>query len=70
MTLGQRITELRERYNLSKAQLAEHTYISLSYVHQMEREEKVPNLTIIQRFADLFSMTMSEFLEDVEVDRG
>ena len=49
--LGERIKELREKRKLSQEDLAKVTGLSQSTISQVEREEKDPSLSTLQKIA-------------------
>ena len=49
--LGERIKELREKRKQSQEDLAKATGLSQSTISQVEREEKDPSLTTLQKIA-------------------
>ena len=50
--LGERIKELREKRGMSQEDLAKKTALSQSTVSQVEREEKDPSLSTLQKIAE------------------
>jgi transcriptional regulator with XRE-family HTH domain len=48
---GERLKELREKRHLTLRDLAERAQMSLTYVSDLERGQKVPSLTTLVRLA-------------------
>lgn len=55
-SLGERIKELREKRGLSQGDLAKATGLSQSTISQVEREEKDPSLSTLQKISDALSV--------------
>lgn len=60
---GQRVRGLRKERDLSQEQLAELTGLHRNYVGMIERGERNPSLSNIEKFAKAFDMSISELMK-------
>ncbi|WP_199507035.1 MULTISPECIES: helix-turn-helix domain-containing protein [unclassified Psychrobacter] len=60
---GQRVRGLRKERELSQEQLAELTGLHRNYVGMIERGERNPSLSNIEKFAKAFDMSISELMK-------
>jgi transcriptional regulator with XRE-family HTH domain len=63
--LGQRIASLCEQHQLSQRQLAIQAGLDPSYVSRIIRGLTEPGLVTVDVIAEVFSKSLSEFLEGV-----
>lgn len=62
-TIGNKIMEARKLKNLSQAQLAQQLFISPQAVGKWERGESLPDITILNRLAEIFGVDLNYFSE-------
>lgn len=67
-TLGERITELRIEKNISQQQLAELVFVSRSTIANWETGRRVPDVIMLRRLADIFSVDIAFLLGDDDGD--
>ncbi len=63
MTIGDNIKTLRERFDLTQAQLGEIAGVSDKAVSTWENGANVPRMGAIQKIADYFGIPKSEIIE-------
>lgn len=63
MTIGDNIKALRERFDLTQAQLGEIAGVSDKAVSTWENGANVPRMGAIQKIADYFGIPKSEIIE-------
>lgn len=63
-SLGERITGLRIEKNISQQQLAELVFVSRSTIANWETGRRVPDVIMLRRLADIFSVNISYLLGD------
>lgn len=61
-TLGNFISQLRKSYGMTQRDLADRLNVSDKTVSRWERDEGVPDLSLIPLMADLFGVTCDELL--------
>ena len=63
--LAARCRQLREEQGLSQMDMVRQFEFSLSHYQKIERGVLDPRLSTLERLADAFELTLSEFLEGV-----
>ena len=63
-SIGNRIRELRAKYKLSQEELALRADITPAYLGQIERDERNPTIKVIEKIADIFALSLSQFFDD------
>lgn len=58
--VGERIKEARQRAGLTQTQLSEAAYVSKSTLSQYERGLRVPELSLLERIADILQISPAE----------
>jgi transcriptional regulator with XRE-family HTH domain len=61
---GEKLQRLRQRQGLSQRQLAEMLSISRTHVSKMERSEKIPNIAMLLKVANIFGVTTDLLIRD------
>lgn len=61
---GEKLRTLRNRQGLTMRQLANMLDTSHSYVGQMERGEKIPNVEMVLKIARLFVVSTDVLIKD------
>lgn len=64
-TLGDRIKELRETRRMSKGALAKTLRVSTTAVRRWEQDRGDPLFSRVAKMAEVFDLTLSEFLRGV-----
>ena len=64
--LAAAIKRLRTERNLTLADMAERTGLSVAYLSELERDRKNPPLDTVRRVAAGFGLTHVEFWQEVE----
>lgn len=64
--VGPRVRRLREQHGLSQTTLAERLSLSLSYVSQIEGNQRPVTAAVLLRLAEAFGGDMSQFAEDTD----
>ncbi len=67
-SIGNKIAEARKKINLSQAQLAQQVSISPQAVGKWERGESMPDITTLNRLAEIFGMDLNYFSDNFEMD--
>lgn len=67
-SLGNRIATARKKNNLSQADLAQRVSISSQAVGKWERGESMPDITTLNRLAEIFSVDLNYFSENFQND--
>lgn len=62
-TIGNKIAEARKKINLSQAELAQQVSISPQAVGKWERGESMPDITVLNRLAEIFGEDLNYFSE-------
>ena len=62
MSIGERITELRTRKNLSQGELASALSVSRQAISKWENDLSCPDITLLPQLARLFGVTTDELL--------
>lgn len=60
----EKLQRLRQRQGLSQSQLAEMLSITRTYVSKMERGEKIPNIAMLLKIANIFGVTTDLLIRD------
>lgn len=60
--IGLRVKEVRKQHNITQAQLAEMTSLSISYISHIETAQKKASLESLVRIADVLGVTVDELL--------
>jgi len=61
-SIGNKIAEARKKINLSQAELAQQVSISPQAVGKWERGESMPDITSLNRLAEIFGVDLNFFL--------
>ncbi len=64
-SIGNKIASARKKANLSQAELAQQVSISSQAVGKWERGESLPDITTLNRLADLLGVDLNYFSENV-----
>ena len=64
MTLGQKIKEIRKRFNLSQEQLAETLNVSRQAITKWESDVGIPDVENLQELSKRFGVTVDYLLSD------
>ena len=62
MKLGQTIAELRKQNNMTQAEVADALHISYQAVSKWERDECLPDITLLPSIAELFQISIDKLL--------
>ena len=62
MKLGQTIAELRKENNMTQAEVADALHISYQAVSKWERDECLPDITLLPSIAELFRISIDKLL--------
>ena len=65
-SIGNKIATLRKKINLSQAELAQQVSISSQAVGKWERGESMPDITTLNRLAEIFGVDLNYFSDSVE----
>lgn len=63
-TIGNKIVDARKKINLSQAELAQKVSISPQAVGKWERGESMPDITTLNRLAEIFGVDLNYFSEN------
>lgn len=66
---GEKLRTLRNRQGLTLRQLADRLDVSHSYVGQMERGEKIPNVEMVVKISRIFGISTDVLVKD-ELELG
>ena len=61
---GEKLQLLRQRQGLSQSQLAEMLGVTRTHVSRMERGEKIPNIAMLLKIANIFGVTTDLLIRD------
>ncbi len=61
---GGKLSHLRQRHGLSQSQLAELIGVTRTHVSRMERGEKIPNIAMLLKIANIFGVTTDLLIRD------
>lgn len=67
--IGGRIAQARKKANISQAQLAEQLFISPQAVGKWERGESMPDITTLNRLAEVFGVDLNYFSDSFSSDK-
>src|SRR6187551_320523 len=67
-SLGQKIAAARKKANLSQAILAQQVAISPQAVGKWERGESMPDITTLDRLAEIFGVDLNYFSDSFQTD--
>lgn len=65
-SIGNKIAEARKKMNLSQAELAQQVSISPQAVGKWERSESMPDITILNKLANIFDVDLNYFSDSFE----
>lgn len=65
-SIGDKITAARKKANLSQAALAQHVSISSQAVGKWERGESMPDITTLNRIAEILSVDLNYFSDNFQ----
>src|SRR5690606_12976990 len=65
-TIGNKISTARKKTDLSQAELAQQVSISSQAVGKWERGESMPDITTLNRLAEIFIVYLNYFSDNVE----
>lgn len=66
---GEKLRYLRQRDDLTMKQLADKLGVSDSYVSQMQTGDKIPNVAMLVKIADVFNVTLDQLArDDLEIE--
>jgi uncharacterized protein YjbI with pentapeptide repeats len=66
--IGTKITEARKKINMTQAQLAEQLFISPQAVGKWERGESMPDITTLDRLAEILGVDLNYFSESFSTE--
>lgn len=69
MTLGQKISELRNKQKMSQGDLAEKLNVSRQSISKWETDASVPELDRLIMLSDLFHITIDELVRDELIEK-
>lgn len=64
--IGNKIAEARKKVNISQAQLAGHLFISPQAVGKWERGESMPDITTLNRLAEILGVDLNYFADNFQ----
>lgn len=64
--IGSKIAKARKAINISQAQLAQHLFISPQAVGKWERGESMPDITTLNRLAEIMGVDLNYFSESMQ----
>ncbi|MEQ1587242.1 MAG: pentapeptide repeat-containing protein [Cyclobacteriaceae bacterium] len=67
-SIGNKIAEARKQINLSQAELAQHVSISPQAVGKWERGESMPDITTLNRLAEIFGVDLNYFSDSFQTE--
>lgn len=67
-TIGNKITTARKKLNLSQAELAKQVSISSQAVGKWERGESMPDITTLNRLAEILGVDLNYFSDSFQTD--
>ena len=67
MTLGEKIKDLRRKYNISQEKLAFEIGVSRQSVTKWESDAGLPDIDNLKALATLFNVSIDELLDYVDV---
>lgn len=67
-SIGNKIATARKKINLSQAELAQQVFISPQAVGKWERGESMPDITTLNRLAEILGVDLNYFSENFQAD--
>ena len=67
MKLGQTFAALRKLNNMTQAEVADALHISYQAVSKWERDESLPDITLLPSIAELFHVSIDKLLSNFDV---
>ena len=64
MKLGQTIAKLRKQNNMTQSEVADALHISYQAVSKWERDESLPDITLLPSIAELFHVSIDNLLRN------
>jgi transcriptional regulator with XRE-family HTH domain len=61
---GEKLRTLRNGRGLTLRQLSDHLDVSYTYIGQMERGERNPNVALLVKIADFFEVCVDKLVRD------
>lgn len=66
---GEKLRVLRERRELSLKQLGDQLGVNKTYVWEMEKGKKIPNIAMLTKICDVFGVSCDKLIRDeLEID--
>lgn len=65
-TIGNKIRHYEKKLNINQKSLAEKSNIRSRTIRDLEKDKRDPDLYTIRRICDAFSISLSEFFQDIE----
>lgn len=66
---GKKLHTLRKQRGISQTELAASLSVQQSYVGKLERGERIPNVAMLRKIAELFGVSFDQLMNDeVELD--
>ena len=70
MNIGEKIKELRKKYNIKSFELAEKIGVSKVFLSNIENNKRNPSSEVVKKMCEVFNISLSEFYEGVENDEA
>jgi XRE family transcriptional regulator of biofilm formation len=61
---GEKLRNLRTQHGLTLTELGDMFGVSHSYIGKMERGERLPNVTMLVKVADMFKVCLDKLVRD------
>lgn len=61
-TLGEKIKNARKELGMTQWQLANHIFVSESYIALIESNHREPSLQVLRKLSEILHITLDEFL--------
>lgn len=61
---GEKLRTLRQRKGLTMRRLADQLGVRDSYISQMETGDKIPNVVMLVKIADIFQVSLDQLARD------
>ncbi|MCP4134545.1 MAG: helix-turn-helix transcriptional regulator [bacterium] len=68
MTLGEKLTKLRQEKGIYKAALAEAIGIAPSHIGRYEKDASVPTAFVLKRIAEFYNVSMDYIMSDDDAE--
>ncbi|MFN8490954.1 MAG: helix-turn-helix transcriptional regulator [Caldilineaceae bacterium] len=66
---GEKLRTLRQRHSFTMRRLADMLGVRDSYISQMETGDKIPNVAMLIKIADVFNVSLDQLARDeLELD--